>query len=170
MPYHRTAVVMDWIAAGQGDGTHARRLKQVGAVELLVLDDFGLTLLSETQQTDLYEMICERYKKRSTILISNRDFNEWSMVFANPLMGSAAMDRLVHRAVKIVIRGKNYQVDSFVRRCKQQSDPTSISSTNRRENFLGKTMAFWKKVANVYRHDYSISIAILLHFMIKSIC
>jgi DNA replication protein DnaC len=122
--YRRTAVLMDWIGAGQGDGTHARRLKQVGAVDLLVLDDFGLTPLSEAQQTDLYELICERYEKRSTILTSNRDFNEWPMVFANPLMGSAAMDRLVHRAVKIVIEGKSYRVDSFVRRSKQLSGAT----------------------------------------------
>ncbi len=123
--YRRTAAVMDWVTAGQGDGTHGRRMKQVGALDLLVLDDFGLTPLSEAQQTDLYELICERYQKRSTILTSNRDFNEWPMVFANPLMGSAAMDRLVHQALKIVIEGKSYRVDSFVRRSKQQSAPSS---------------------------------------------
>jgi DNA replication protein DnaC len=125
--YRRTAVLMDWIAAGHGDGTHARRLKQVGAVDLLILDDFGLTPLSEGQQADLYELICERYEKHSLIITSNRDFNEWPLVFANPLMGSAAMDRLVHRAVKIVIEGKSYRVDSFVKRSKhrgaQQAQP-----------------------------------------------
>jgi len=41
---------------------------------------------------------------------SNRDFSEWLAVFANPLMGSAAMDRLVHRGIKIVIEGKSYRV------------------------------------------------------------
>jgi len=41
------------------------------------------------------------------------------MIFTNPLMGSAAMGRLVHRAIKIVIEGKNYRVDSFVKRTKQ---------------------------------------------------
>ena len=89
------------------------------SAELLILDDFGLTPLSDPQQADLYELICERYEKHSTILTSNRDFNEWPMVFTNPLMGSAAMDRLVHRAVKIVIEGKSYRVDSFVKRSKQ---------------------------------------------------
>jgi DNA replication protein DnaC len=125
--YRRTAVLMDWIDAGHGDGTHGRRLKQVGAVGLLVLDDFGLTPLSEAQQTDLYEVICDRYEKRSSIITSNRDFNEWPMVFANPLMGSAAMDRLVHRAVKIVIEGKSFRVDSFVKRSKQHSTLESPS-------------------------------------------
>ena len=41
------------------------------------------------------------------------------MVFANPLMGSAAMDRLVHRATKIVIEGKSYRVDAFIQRPKR---------------------------------------------------
>jgi hypothetical protein len=49
------------------------------------------------------------------------------MVFTNPLMGSAAMDRLVHRAVKIVIEGKSYRVDSFVKRSKQPSSSASAS-------------------------------------------
>jgi DNA replication protein DnaC len=126
--YRRTAVLMDWIQSGLGDGTHPRRLKQVGSVQLIILDDFGLTPLSEPQQADLYELICERYEKHSTILTSNRDFNEWPMVFANPLMGSAAMDWLVHRAVKIVIEGKSYRVDSFVKRSKQKAYVATASN------------------------------------------
>lgn len=128
--YRRTAVLMHWIAAGHGDGTHPRRLKQIGAVDLLILDDFGLTPLNEAQQADLYELICERYEKRSTIITSNRDFNEWPLVFANPLMGSAAMDRLVHRAVKIVIQGKSYRVDSFVKRTKNTRSSNSSELTD----------------------------------------
>ena len=61
--YRRTAVLLDWLQSGHGDGTHAKRLKQVSAVQLLILDDFGLTPLSEPQQADLYELICERYEE-----------------------------------------------------------------------------------------------------------
>jgi hypothetical protein len=82
-----------------------RRLRQTAAVAVLILDDFGMKPLSEAQQSDLHELICERYEQAPTIITSNRDFNEWPMIFANPLMGSAAMDRLVHRASKIVIEG-----------------------------------------------------------------
>jgi DNA replication protein DnaC len=94
-------------------------MRQIGTVELLILDDFGLTPLSEEQQADLYEIICDHYERASTITTSNHDFAEWPMVFANQLMGSAAMDRLVHRAVKLVIEGKSYRVDSFVKRSKR---------------------------------------------------
>lgn len=112
---------MNWVEAGRGDGSHGRRVKQLGAVDLLLLDDVGLTSLSDTQQADLYKIICERYERCSTIITSNRDFAEWPMVFTNPLMGSAAMDRLVHRAVKIVIEGKSY---------------VSIASRNARRSLL----------------------------------
>jgi DNA replication protein DnaC len=108
--------LLQWIAAGRADGSLDRRLRAVSTLPLLILDDFGLTPYSEEQQTDLYELICERYEKSSTVVTSNRDFSEWLAVFSNPLMGSAAMDRLVHRGNKIVIEGKSYRVDSFLKR------------------------------------------------------
>ncbi len=122
--YERTNSLLDWIRSGDGDGSHERRLSQVSSVPVLVLDDFGLKPLTESHQADLYEVICERYERRPTLITSNRDFAEWPMVFSNPLMGSACMDRLVHRAVKIVIEGKSYRLETFARRTKE-GYPTS---------------------------------------------
>lgn len=110
----RTLSLFKWLTAGRGDGSYERRLKQVSSLPLLILDDFGLQPLTEDQQSDLFEVICARYERGATIITSNRDFNEWPLVFANPLMGSAAMDRLVHRAVKIVIEGKSYRLNHFL--------------------------------------------------------
>ena len=117
--FRRTYGLLQWIGAGRGDGSYDRRMKIATTVELLVLDDFGLKPLNEEQQSDLYELICERYEKAPLIITSNRDFGEWMSVFSNPLMGSAAMDRLVHRGIKIVIEGKSYRVESFVKRSKE---------------------------------------------------
>ena len=114
--FRRTEPLFKWIHSGKGDGTHERRLKLVSSAPLLILDDFGLKSLSEEQQTDLYEVICSRYERHSTIITSNRDFSEWPMIFANPLMGSAAMDRLVDRGIKIVIEGESYRMHNFVKR------------------------------------------------------
>ena len=96
-------------------------MKQASDVDLLILDDYGLKPLSEEQQSDLYELICERYEKASIIITSNRDFAEWMGVFSNPLMGSAAMDRLVHRGIKIVIQGQSYRLESFMKRAKSRA-------------------------------------------------
>ena len=123
--YRRTSTLFGWIASGDGDGTRDRRLRTISTVPLLILDDFGMKPLDERQQSDLYELICERYEKAPTIITSNRDFNEWPMVFHNPLMGSAAMDRLVHRAAKIVIEGKSFRVDQFIRRTREMDNGTA---------------------------------------------
>ncbi|OPZ54365.1 MAG: Chromosomal replication initiator protein DnaA [Bacteroidetes bacterium ADurb.BinA012] len=114
--FRRTVPLFRWVAAGHADGSRLRRLKIVTTVPLLILDDFGLQPLSEEEQNDLYEVLCERYERASTIITSNRDFGEWPTVFSNPLMSSAAMDRLVHHAVKFVIEGKSYRVESFAAR------------------------------------------------------
>lgn len=114
--FRRTEQLLKWIGSGKGDGSYERRLKQIAATPLLVLDDFGLKPLSQDQQMDLYELICLRYEKQATVITSNRAFAEWPMIFSNPLIGSAAMDRLVDRGIKIVIEGKSYRVHSFVER------------------------------------------------------
>ncbi len=116
--YRRTHDLLKWINAGRADGNAERRLQVVRTTPLLILDDFGLRPLSEENQADLYEIISARYERRSTIITSNRDFSEWPQVFNNPLMGSAAMDRLVHRALKIAIDGDSYRMDSFMKSIK----------------------------------------------------
>jgi len=117
--YRNTYNLCKWLNAGRGDGTHEKRMKQIITIPLLILDDFGLRSLTEPQQADLYEIITDRYDKTSTIITSNRDFNEWPAVFSNPLMGSAAMDRLVHRAIKIVIEGPSHRLQAYITRQKK---------------------------------------------------
>lgn len=109
----RTHKLFDWIQSGRGDGSYKRRMIQVIKIPLLILDDFGLQSMQSLQQEDLYEVICERYEKKATIITSNRDLSEWPSVFSNPLIGSAAMDRLVHRGIEIVIEGDSYRATQF---------------------------------------------------------
>ena len=118
--FERTHILFRWINGGRGDGTYDKRISQVINVPLLILDDFGLRELTGDQQNDLYEIIAERYEKNSTIITSNRDLNEWPAIFSNPLMGNAAMDRLIHRAIKIVIEGKSYRLHNFIQNQKEE--------------------------------------------------
>jgi len=120
--FRRTGAVLKWLHGGRGDGSYERRLHSIIKIPLLILDDFGLMPYSDVQQADLYQLICDRYEISSTIITSNRDFNEWPAIFSNPLMGSAAMDRLIHKAIKIVIEGKSYRLDNFSKRTKQMTE------------------------------------------------
>lgn len=115
--FYCTHQLFEWIYAGRGDDSRNRRLAQVSKIPLLILDDFGLQTLNEAQQDDLYQLIAERYEKKSMIITSNRDFDEWPSIFTNALLGSAALDRLIHKGIQIVIEGGSYRLAEFKRSC-----------------------------------------------------
>jgi DNA replication protein DnaC len=106
--FERAAALLSWLHGGRGDGSFDRRFKQIVDVPLLVIDDFGLLELSPREQVDVYEIVCARYERRSSIITSNRDVTEWFALFNNPLLGSAVIDRLVHHGVRLTV-----EVDSF---------------------------------------------------------
>lgn len=110
---YRTHKLFDWVHSGRGDGTYKKKMEQIIKIPLLILDDFGLQSMQPIQQEDLYEVICERYEKRAMIITSNRDLSEWASVFSNPLIGSAAMDRLVHKGAELIIDGASYRAAQF---------------------------------------------------------
>ncbi len=110
---YRTHKLFDWIHSGRGDGTYKKKMEQIIKIPLLILDDFGLQSMQPVQQEDLYEVICERYEKKSMIITSNRDLSEWALVFSNPLIGSAAMDRLVHKGTELIVDGASYRAAQF---------------------------------------------------------
>ena len=95
---------------GRADGTYERRLAGYLRTDLLVLDDFGLRALRATESEDFYEVISGRYEKASTLVTSNRDYKEWPEAFGdNPLLASAGLDRLAHRAHLLTITGASYR-------------------------------------------------------------
>lgn len=95
--------------AARADGSHPRLRSKLLHVELLILDDFGLVPLSPQAAEDFYDIIRERYEQRSLIITSNRAPEEWAEVFANPLLASAALDRLTHHAHIIELVGESYR-------------------------------------------------------------
>lgn len=127
--FYCTYQLFEWIYAGRGDGSHKRRLAHAIKIPLLILDDFGLQHLNQAQQSDLYELIAERYENRSTIITSNRDFDEWPSIFENPLIGTAALDRLVHRGIQLVIEGGSYRLAEFKKSCAKTKKSAIINQT-----------------------------------------
>jgi DNA replication protein DnaC len=95
--------------AARASGTYPRLLAKVLNADLLVLDDFGLQPLAPQATQDLYEIIRDRYERGSLIISSNRAFEEWTEVFGNDLLASAALDRLTHHCHTLIIRGQSYR-------------------------------------------------------------
>lgn len=120
--FDRTLILLQWINSGRGDGSYNKRMSFVQKIPLLILDDFGLQPLAENLQNDFYEIIDGRHEKTSTIITSNRDVDEWLSVFSNPLLGGAAVDRLMHHAIKITFDDKNYRLSEYIKRNKSEKN------------------------------------------------
>jgi len=97
------------INGGRADGTLERRFQTYLRPDLLVLDDFGLKPLHPPGPEDLYDVISEKYERSSILLTSNRAPEEWPALFGDPLLASAGLDRLTHRAPIIVITGASFR-------------------------------------------------------------
>lgn len=97
------------LQGGRADNTYDRRLATYTRADLLVIDDFGLKPMPHPAAQDMYDVINERYEKGSILLTSNRAPAEWATWFADPLLASAGLDRLSHRAHTIVATGSSYR-------------------------------------------------------------
>lgn len=113
------------LLAARADGTHHKLLTRLAAVELLILDDFGLRPISAQGAEDLYELIARRYERGSILLTSNRAPSEWAEVFGDALLASAALDRLTHHARVTVITGESYRQRHRRKEVKPAAKPTS---------------------------------------------
>jgi len=100
---------------GRADGSWERRLNTYLRPDLLILDDFGLKPIQPPGPEDLYDVINERYERKSILLTSNRTPSEWSDLFLDPLLASAGLDRLLDRAEVLIIRGASFRARARTR-------------------------------------------------------
>jgi DNA replication protein DnaC len=107
--FANTHKMLQDLGGGRADGSLDKRMVLYLRPDLLILDDFGLKPLPAEAREDLYDVIVERYEQRSILLTSNRAPDEWLDWFGDPLLASAAFDRLVHRAEKLVIVGDSFR-------------------------------------------------------------
>jgi DNA replication protein DnaC len=77
---------------------------------LLIIDEVGYTRLSHEAAQALFELIAERYTRRSTILTSNLTFGEWGGLLGDTVLATALLDRLLHHAEVVAINGRSYRM------------------------------------------------------------
>lgn len=89
-------------------------LKQLAKAELLVLDDFGLTPMSEQTKRDLLEILDDRYDRRSTIVTSQLPVDQWHTYLNDPTLADAILDRIVHNAYRLTLKGESMRKQKTV--------------------------------------------------------
>lgn len=93
------------IALARADGTYGSLIKRLSKTHLLVLDDFGLSPLTDSERRDLLELIEERHGTGSTLVASQLPVDHWHDHIADPTLADAILDRLIHNAHRIQLKG-----------------------------------------------------------------
>jgi DNA replication protein DnaC len=106
--YLKTSRALAHLAGGHADRTWTTRLRKLATVDLLILDDFGIRMLTDTQADDLYELITER-AGRSTIYTANRSPTDWYPLFPNPVVAESLLDRLINNSHILLMDGPSYR-------------------------------------------------------------
>jgi len=105
----RTEALLKQLRACRLDHSLEREMRRLFSVDLLILDDFGLDTLDPTESRDLYEVLLERHQRRSTIVTSNREPEEWLATMSDPLRAQSVIDRLTNAAYELVLDGESYR-------------------------------------------------------------
>ena len=95
------------LAIAKADGSYASISSKLTKVPVLILDDFGLAVLTDPERRDLLDVIDDRYGVGSTIIMSQLPVEHWHEVVGDPTIADAILDRLVHNSHKICLTGKD---------------------------------------------------------------
>jgi DNA replication protein DnaC len=105
--YYRASRLFQDLALAKGDGSYAALLQKIAKTDLLVIDDWGLAPLTDSERRDLFEIMEDRHNIRSTLITSQYPVTTWHDLIGEPTLADAILDRIVHNAHKIVLDGES---------------------------------------------------------------
>lgn len=107
--FTRTTDLVQKLQAAKRDFSLPSALEKLDKYECLILDDFGYVQKDQTETGVLFELISERYERKSLLITCNQPFSDWDKVFIDKTMAIAAADRLIHHATIIDLNIESYR-------------------------------------------------------------
>jgi DNA replication protein DnaC len=95
------------LATARADGSHSKLLYRLGSVDVLIVDDWAMAPLTDTERRDFLEIADERYQVRSTLLTSQLPIAAWHAQIGDPTVADSILDRLVHNAHRLELNGES---------------------------------------------------------------
>lgn len=105
--YARAPKLFEELTIARADGRYRRIIATIARKDLFVLDDFALAALTNEQRRDLLEIVEERYDRCSTLIASQLPIDHWHDIIGDPTIADAILDRLVHNAHQLNIKGES---------------------------------------------------------------
>ncbi len=103
--YVRVPRLFEQLHIARADGSHFNLLTRLSKIEVLILDDFGLSALTDIERKDFLEIAEDRYGNGSTIIASQYPTKEWHQLIGEPTIADAICDRIMHNAHKLELKG-----------------------------------------------------------------
>jgi DNA replication protein DnaC len=103
--YKRVPRLFEELALAHADGTYVRLLARLAKADVLILDDWAISPLNDQQRRDVLEILEDRHGARSTVVTSQMPIESWHDYIAHPTIADAVLDRLVHNAHKVKMKG-----------------------------------------------------------------
>lgn len=91
----------------KGDGQYSKRIQDLAKTDVLILDDFGLSVLTDEQRHDLLEILDDRHNQRSTIVTSQIPVKLWHETIGDQTLADAILDRLIHNTHRLEVKGES---------------------------------------------------------------
>ena len=105
--YVRAPRLLEELRVAHGDGSFGRRLAQLARIDLLAIDDFAIAPVTAPERNDLLELLDDRVGTRATLITSQLPLTSWHEWLNDPTLADAILDRIVHTAHKIALKGES---------------------------------------------------------------
>jgi DNA replication protein DnaC len=103
--YTRFSRLLEELRIAHGDGSFARRLSALAKTDVLLIDDWALAPISQSERTDLLEVLDDRTTGKATLIASQLPVDKWHAYFNDPTLADAILDRIVHNSHRIALQG-----------------------------------------------------------------
>jgi DNA replication protein DnaC len=105
--YYRLSRLLLELSQAKADGSYAKLLGQLAKIELLIVDDWGLEAVNAQQRNGLLEVLDDRYGKYSMAVVSQLPTEEWYASLGDNTLADAILDRLMHNAHRLQLKGES---------------------------------------------------------------
>lgn len=112
--YMRAPRLLEELRVAHGDGSFGRRLAQLARIDLLAIDDFAIAPVTAAERNDLLELLDDRVGTRATLITSQLPVSAWHEWLNDPTLADAILDRIVHAAHKIALKGESMRRKQIV--------------------------------------------------------
>jgi DNA replication protein DnaC len=125
--YRRAPRLFAELTTARGEGRLSRMLTMLERTRLIIIDDWGPEPLTAEQRRDLLEIVDDRYEKGSLLITSQIPVNRWHEMMGDPTIGDAILDRVVHRAHRLELKGPSLRKPELISDAEENESLTNIN-------------------------------------------